>query len=66
MNYDWAADYVPHAKYLRREMLSRLPPQGKDQFEADELFFGSPAGHNALRDTADRLDVLTMKLCPKS
>jgi hypothetical protein len=62
-NYDWDTMFLPQAKYLRREIMSRLPPQPNDQLIVDELLFGTPAGHAAFQDTADRLEIWAKKLC---
>jgi hypothetical protein len=62
---DFAENFVPRAKYFLRELVSRLPPQPKKEIEIDKWLFGSTAGANAFRFTADRLDVWAKKVCPK-
>jgi len=63
-NDDFDNRFLPKAKYLRSELLARLPPQPKNVLIFDELLFGSPAGVRGIIDTADRLDAWAKKLCP--
>jgi hypothetical protein len=63
---DFTNNYVPKAKSILRDLLSRLPPQPQKELEVDRVLFGSTAGANAIRFTAHRLDAWARKLCPKS
>jgi hypothetical protein len=60
---DFADTYLVQAKYLRDELLSRLPSEPKRGFY-DGPFSGILAGARPVSDAADRLEILAKKLCP--
>jgi hypothetical protein len=62
----FTTNYVPKAKSILRDLVSRLPPQPQKELEVDRVLFASTAGANAIRFTAYRLDAWARKLCPKS
>jgi hypothetical protein len=63
-NSDFTDKLLPQARFLRAEMLSRLPPQPKNNLELDTLLFGSLAGVRPIQRTADQLETWAKKLCP--
>ena len=63
-NSDFTDKFLPQARYMRAEMLSRLPPQPKNNLELDTLLFGSLAGVRPIQRTADQLETWAKKLCP--
>jgi hypothetical protein len=61
--YDYENYLLPQAKYLRQQLLLRLPPQPQSVLEPDEAVFMG-VGVGGIRAAADRLEVLAKTLCP--
>lgn len=64
---DWDNIFLPKAQNLRKEIISRLATQSKDQKDqlmVDDVLFDGAAGRGAFEDTADALDSWASKLCP--
>lgn len=64
-NYDLRERYIPHALYLRDQLLIRLPQQPVSTVINDEATFRN-IGPNAIFAASNRLDVLAHKLCPQT
>jgi len=62
--YDYTNYLMPQAKYLRNQLLLRLPPQPPSEMAPDEAVFLNIGAAN-ISEAADRLEIWAKTLCPQ-